>query len=75
MISVIELKKYVAGIGIFGIIVGKFCYEKKSCPIILLEVDESLEIGFYCTILPFNLAVHLQVKAGRKFPLDAKEIT
>ena len=74
MISAIELKRYVAGVGILGIVVSKLRHEKKSCPIILLEVDKSLEVGFHCTILPLSLAVRLRVEGGGESPLDAKEI-
>ena len=59
IISAIELKRCVTSAGIFGVIVGKIYYGKKLCPIILLEVDEGLEVGFYCTILPLSLAVRL----------------
>ena len=61
----------MAGASISGIIVGKLYYKKKLCLIILLKVDKSLEINFYCIILPLNLAVCLQIKGGRKFLLDA----
>ena len=60
---------------IFGVVVYKFYFEKKPCPIILLKVDKSLKIGFYYTILPLSLAVCLQVKSAEEFLLDAKEIT
>ena len=75
MISAIELKRCVISIGIFGVVVGKLCYEKKSCSIILFEVDKSLKRGFHCTILPFGLTVCLWIKNGRKSLLDAEEIT
>ena len=75
MISAIKLKKYMAGVNILGVIINKFRYDKKLCPIILLKVDKSLEIGFYCTILPFHLAVYLQIEDNKKFPLNAIEIT
>ena len=74
MISAIELEKYVAGTGIFGIIIGKFYYRKKPCSIILLKVDKSLEVDFHYNILPLSLVIYLQVEGGRKFLLDAKEI-
>ena len=74
MISAIELKRCVAGAGILGIVVRKFCHGKKPCPIILLEVDKNLEVGFYCTILPFSLAVRLRVEGGGESLLDAEEI-
>ena len=74
MISAIELEKYMAGAGIFGIVVSKLCHKKKPYPIILLKIDKSLEVGFYCTILPLSLAVYLRVEDGGKYLLDAKEI-
>ena len=74
MISAIELENCMAGAGILGIVVSKLRHGKKSCPIILLEVDKSLEVGFHHTILPLSLAVRLQVEGGEESPLDAKEI-
>ena len=55
----VELKRRIANTSILGIIIGKFCHEKKPCRIILLEVDKNLEIGFYCAILLFGLTVRL----------------
>ena len=74
MISAIELERYVAGAGIFGVVVGKFCHEKKPCLIILLKVDKGSKVGFHCIILPFGLTVCLWVEDGGESPLDAKEI-
>ena len=74
MIFAIELKKYVANVGIVGIAVGKFYYGKKLCPIILLKVDKGSKVGFYCIILLFGLTVHLWVEGSKEFPIDAKEI-
>ena len=74
MISAIELKRCVAGAGILGIIVSELRHGKKSCPIILLEVDKGSEVGFHHTILPLRLAVRLRVEGGGESPLDAKEI-
>ena len=74
MIFIIELKKYVASTGIFGIIIGKFCYKKKLYLIILLKVDKNLKISFYYTILPFNLVVYLRIKSGKKSLLNIKKI-
>ena len=65
----------MAGADILGIVVSKLRHEKKSCPIILLEVDKGFEVGFYHTILPLNLAVCLRVEDSRESPLDVKEIT
>ena len=59
MISEIELKRYVASASILSVVVGKLRYGKKSCSIILIKVEKSLKIGFYCTILPFDLTICL----------------
>ena len=64
----------MAGAGIFDIVISKFRHGKKPCPIILLEVDEDLEVGFHRTILPLSLAVCLRVESGGESPLDAKKI-
>ena len=74
MISAIELKRCVAGAGILGIVVSELRHGKKSCPIILLEVDKGSEVGFYRTILPLSLVVCLRVEGGGKSLLDAEEI-
>ena len=74
MISTIELKKCVAGAGIFGIFVSKLRHGKKPCLIILLEVDKGLKIDFHYTILPFRLTICLWVESGGKLPLNAEEI-
>ena len=64
MIFAVELKKRVAGASIFVIAIGKLCYGKKTCPIILLEIDKGLEVGFYYNILPLSLAIYLRMKGG-----------
>ena len=74
MIFAIKLKRCVAGVGILGIVVSKLRHGKKSCPIILLKVDEGSEVGFHRTILPLSLAVRLRVEGGGESPLDAEEI-
>ena len=73
MISAIELKRYVASVGIFDIIVDKFRHEKKLYPIILLEVDKSLEIDFYYTILPFDLTIYLWIKNSEESLLNIEK--
>ena len=75
MRSAIKLETYMASTGILGVVVGKFRYKKKPCPIILLEVNKGLEVSFHCTILPFRLAIRLRVEGNGEFSLDAKEIT
>ena len=64
----------MAGASILGIVVSELRYEKKPCLIILLEVDKGLEVGFHCTILSLNLAVHLRVEGGEESPFYAEEI-
>ena len=56
---------------IFGIIINKLCYKKKSYPIILFQVDKSLKVGFYYAILPYSLAIHLQVYDAGEFLIAA----
>ena len=74
MISAIELKKFVADTDILGIIVGKLRHKMDLCSIILCEIDKSLKVDFYCTILPFDLIVYLWVKGDGEFLLNAKKI-
>ena len=69
-----KLKRYVAGAGIFSIVISKLRHRKKSYLIILLKVDKSLEVGFHCIILPFGLTVHPGVESDEESPLDIKEI-
>ena len=71
MISVIELKRFIAGIGVLGFIVGEFHHEKKSCPIILLEVDKNLKVGFHHIILLFSLPIYLGIESSEKSSLNA----
>ena len=40
----------------------------------LLEVNKDLEVNFYNIVLPFGLAVNLQIKDGKKPTFDAKEV-
>ena len=41
---------------------------------VLLEIDKSLEIDFYYTVLSFDLAISLQIKGAKESMLDAKEV-
>ena len=61
----------MANTSILGIIIGKLYYKKKPCPIILLEVNQGLKIGFNHIILPLSQTVRLQVKVSKKFLLNA----
>ncbi len=59
-----EFEKRVVGAGIFCIIVGEFSHRQWSSPVILFVIDEDSEVGLHRTILPFGLAVGLQVEGG-----------
>ena len=74
MVSPLELKRRMAGANILGIIIGKPCYTKKPCLVILLEVSKDSKVGFYYVILFFGLTVRLWIEGGRESPLDTKEI-
>ena len=73
IIFIVELKKRIAGARIFDIIIGKFYYKKRLCPIIIFKVDKDPKIDFYYTILLFDLTVYIWVEDIRKFSLDAKK--
>ena len=64
MVSAVELKRCEAGASILGVIVGKFSYWEEPCPIILFEIDKSLEVGFHYTILPLSLAIRLRMEGS-----------
>ena len=74
MIFIIELKRRMTNISIFGIIMDKFYYKKKPCPFILFKIDKSLKVGFYCTILPFVLTICLWMESNKESLLNSKEI-
>ena len=59
IISIIELKKHVADVSIFDIIIGKLNYWYKPCLIILFKIDKNLKINFYYTIQLLCLAIYL----------------
>ena len=59
IISIVKLKKYIANISIFDIIISKYYYKKKLYLIILFKINKNTKISFYCTILFLNLAVYL----------------
>ena len=75
MISAVKLKGYVIDTNIFSIIVGKLHHKKKLCQIILIQIDKSPKIDFYCVIWSFGLVVCLRVNGDGKFLLDVKKIT
>ena len=65
----------MAGASILGIIISEFRHKKKLCPVILFEIDKSLKVGCYYTILPFDLIVCLWVKGDEKSVLNVEKKT
>ena len=61
----------MANISIFSIIIGKLRHRKKLDPVILLQIDKSLKVNFYCIILFFDLIIRLWIESSRKSPFDA----
>ena len=61
-------------ISILSIIISKFYYKNKLCPIILFKVNKSPKIGFYYTILSFSLTVCLWIKDSKKFLPNIQKI-
>ena len=57
MIFAVKLKKYVVNASIFNIIIGKFYYKKKLCPVILFKINKNSKISFHYIILPFGLII------------------
>lgn len=70
MIAIIEFKRYVASIYIFGIIINKLSYWEELNLVILLVVNKNPEISLYYTILSLNLAVNLKIEGSKELLLD-----
>ena len=49
----------MANDSIFCIIISKLYHKKQIYLVILLKIDKNLKIGFYYTILPFDLTIYL----------------
>lgn len=60
----------MTGVSNFYVVVGEFGHWEGFGSITLLIVDQSREIGFYCTVLSTNLAVSLRVKDSGEPLLD-----
>ena len=75
MVSTVDLERCVTGVCILGVIVGKLGYSEEPFPAILLIADEGSEVGFQETVLPFGLAVGLEVEGGTEPSLDFQEET
>lgn len=74
MIFIIQLKKYIFNISVFGIIICKLSYWQKICLVILLAVDKSLEIDFCFAILIFSLIIRLKLESNTKLILNSKKV-
>ncbi len=74
METAVQFERYVTGTGVFRIIVGKFSHWYEPVPIILLEIDQSSEIGLYRAVLPLGLAISLSVESSGEPLLDPKEV-
>lgn len=74
MKTVDQLERCMASAGVLDIIIGKFEHKQKPSLIVLFEINKDLEIGFYSTILPINLAICLRVEGGREPLYDFKEV-
>ena len=62
MVAAVQLKKNVAGVYIFGIVISKLGHRQEPGPIVLFEINKGLEVGIHGAVLPLCLAVRLQVK-------------
>ena len=65
MVPKVQFKGHMTDTCVFGIVVSKLGHCKEPSPVILLEVDKSLEISFYSAVLPLGLTVNLRVKRGK----------
>ena len=75
VVAAVQLKGCVAGASVFCIIIGKFSHWKKLYPVVLFKVNKNTEVGFYCAILPLNLAISLRMENCGKSPFDSEEVT
>lgn len=73
MVAIIKLKRYVASIYNFSVVINNFSNSEEFNPIILFVIDENSKVSFYYTILPLSLAINLKIKSGKKSLLDFKK--
>lgn len=74
MIFVVQLKRCMINASIFGIVISKLSLVKESSSVILFEVNKSIKIGLFTTILTLGLAISPRVKRSKKFAFDLNEI-
>ena len=75
MISVVELRRCIAGIYTFCVVVYKFHHRQDSCLIILLLINKSSKLYLHCTILNLGLIVSLEIKGYGEILFNAQKIT
>lgn len=75
MIFAVQLKRCMINASIFGIVISKLSLVKESSLVVLFEVNKSIKIGLFTTILTLGLAISLRVKRSKKFAFDLSEIT
>lgn len=66
LIATVNFEKYVAGACIIGVVIGKLSHWEKPSQIILLVVNKSPKVGFYCAILSLSFIVSLKIKDDKK---------
>ena len=74
MIAAVQLKRRVTNACVFCIVINKLCHWQEPSPVILLEVDKSLEVCLHGAVLPLGLPVCLRMEGGRELSLDAKKV-
>ena len=67
MVAIVQLKRRIASAHIFSIVESILSHWQELCPVILFEIDKSLDIGFYWIVLTFGLAVCLRMESYEKF--------
>lgn len=74
MVVIVELKRRMAGVYIFGVIVDKLNYPKEPSPIILLIINKTSAVSLHCTVLLLGMAISLRVKSSRELLVDLKKV-
>ena len=62
IVSVIELERFVASTGIFGMVIYEFCHGQEFCPVILLLSDKGLNVCLHYAVLPLCLTICLRIE-------------
>lgn len=74
VIIVIQLKKRMANVCIFGIGVCKFSHWQECCSVVLLEVDKNLEIMIFYSILTLYLTISYKMKYDEQLLRNARKV-